>query len=564
MSLDNIKTLAGRAMLRGWEVRTGIEQFAHVASKITGKNINIEWSQSISTAAVQGKGSTPTIYLQNIKDDERISRADFVKFVGYVVHEILHVAYTNFNINAQGNYLHRLHNAVEDAWIETRAIRENLFGNIEWVLHTLLRGMVEQARDAVQDWSDPAQYPFLLAVYARQYPIPALPLPAGLDPIFAEATRRIASVTSSRDTLKIAEWVYTQLQQIPPQQEEQQQEEQQQEEQQQEEGQEEGQQAGEPQEGEGKQAGADGEQQQDDEAGADGADTEGNGKQAGDQQDGDQQGANETSSPARAPQGEPTGGIEVEPCVTLGSGGTGGSFDRAGDMEKKPFTMEGRINSTDITVPGKLRFELRKLFERTAREDFEVNLKSGSINAGALFKAGNSDRLFRRRDEDEGIESAVVIVLDCSGSMHSKMSTVVGACVAIMKSLEDAGVEVAVLTFHSKTAVLKSFTQSSRSVMDTLGRLCPIGGTNDYHAIRVAHEMLIRHRAQRKVCLSITDGEGDVEATRRQCKAGTALGIQTIGVGIGYNVNRVYKDAVRVDNVQDLGGVAFSRLKAAA
>ena len=50
---------------------------------------------------------------------------------------------------------------MEDAWIETRAIRENLFGNIEWVLHTLLRGMVEQARAAVQDWSDPAQYPFL-------------------------------------------------------------------------------------------------------------------------------------------------------------------------------------------------------------------------------------------------------------------------------------------------------------------------------------------------------------------------------------------------------------------
>jgi hypothetical protein len=62
----------------------------------------------------------------------------------------------------------------------------------------------------------------------------------------------------------------------------------------------------------------------------------------------------------------------------------------------------------------------------------------------------------------------------------------------------------------------------------------------------------------------LTDGEGNPQATRAQCDSGTRLGITTIGIGIQENVSRVYPNAVRVDKLEDMGTVAFTKLKLAA
>jgi cobalamin biosynthesis protein CobT len=90
------------------------------------------------------------------------------------------------------------------------------------------------------------------------------------------------------------------------------------------------------------------------------------------------------------------------------------------------------------------------------------------------------------------------------------------------------------------------------------------GGTNDYAALNFAHGLLLRRSEERKVCFVLTDGEGSPNATRDQCNAGTRLGITTIGIGIQENVSRVYPNAVQVNNLADMGTVAFNRLKLAA
>ena len=199
----------------GWEFRPAITLFAHkICAALTLPEVTIEWCEGTQTAAISSKGK---IRLANVKDDAILTRKDLSKYAGFVVHELLHRKYTNFNVRGSNQYIDALHNAIEDAWIESKAINANLTGNIAELLGTLIDDMSTQALTHVQsdgskiDWSDPAQYPFVLAVYARPHATIKVPVAKGLKPIFDEAVRRTAHCNSSFDTLAVAVWVYERL-----------------------------------------------------------------------------------------------------------------------------------------------------------------------------------------------------------------------------------------------------------------------------------------------------------------------------------------------------------------
>jgi hypothetical protein len=149
-----------------------------------------------------------------------LTKADLMRYVGYGVHELLHWTYTNFDATKKGwdhsQYVAQLHNALEDAFIEHKGIKASLTGNIEELLTALINGVVTESMTEVTDWSNPAQYPFVLAVYARRHATIKVPLAEGLQPIFAEAAKRLNNANDSFDTLQIAIWVFNELNQIKP------------------------------------------------------------------------------------------------------------------------------------------------------------------------------------------------------------------------------------------------------------------------------------------------------------------------------------------------------------
>ena len=214
----NPNILLNRPAIRGHELRKGVESFAHhICAGLKLRQVRVEWVGGISTAAINAAGD---MYLAAVRDDALIKRADVLRYLGFVVHELLHRRYTDFSVECKygdPRMLRVLHNAIEDAWIERRAIRSGLLGNIEALLVGLLREMTDRARAEVADWTDPAQYPFALAVTCRAYPGVSVPLAQGLAPIFEEASRRIDSCQSSTDTLDLARWVLAQLQSLPQQ-----------------------------------------------------------------------------------------------------------------------------------------------------------------------------------------------------------------------------------------------------------------------------------------------------------------------------------------------------------
>ena len=222
-------------------------------------------------------------------------------------------------------------------------------------------------------------------------------------------------------------------------------------------------------------------------------------------------------------------------------------------------------------IPAKLRYTVRKLFENSGFEEFQNNRKSGVLNVRALPTMAHNDRLFKRRKEHDGIDSAVTIVLDVSGSMFrqakpldSKMYHAILATYALLDTLSKAGVATSVVTFGCEVSLLKDFNVPYQRVRPMLERLHSGGGTQDFTALQYAHGLLLNRQEERKVCFFLTDGIGNADACREQALSGENLGITTIGVGIRSDVTHIYNNAVTIEKLEDMGTVAFDKLKLAA
>jgi hypothetical protein len=198
----------------GWEFREAIEAATHkIAADLGLSGVTVTWNGGITTAGINTYGQ---IHLANVKDDALLTRAELMKYSGFVIHELLHRKYTDFNATSNIQYVDQLCNALEDARIEHLAIDNQLTGNVTQLLTVLIDRMVGEALATVSDWTDPRQYPFVLAVYTRKHATVKVPLALGLAPIFDEAVTRLETCTDSTQTLRLAQWVFDQLQVVNP------------------------------------------------------------------------------------------------------------------------------------------------------------------------------------------------------------------------------------------------------------------------------------------------------------------------------------------------------------
>ncbi len=122
-----------------------------------------------------------------------------------------------------------------------------------------------------------------------------------------------------------------------------------------------------------------------------------------------------------------------------------------------------------------------------------------------------------------------------------------------------------VVAFGACTHVIKPFGSPWRRAVPTLEHIGPEGDTCDYHALRLSHDHILRHPAQRRVVFAITDGQGDMDRTRAQRMSGEALGIQHLGIGIQEDCSYTWgPQSVTINTPADLGRVAFQQLRRAA
>lgn len=538
----NIETILARPSVRGLEFRLGIEAYAHkVGSALDLSRVRVLWRHDVQTAGINDYGD---LYLAGVLDEAVVSRALVAKYAGYVVHELLHHKYTDFGQQSADQYIRILHNAVEDGWIENTGINSGLLGNIGPLLGDMIDNMTREALDTVPDWNDPRQYPYVLAVHCRKHATIKCPTNPALTSIFDEAARRCLSATSSTDTLAIAVWVYEQIKQASKDKPK-----------------------GDGKK-EGKKKGEDG----------NGPSKPSDGPTSPDQGEGEGEGADKTDKPSKAPSGpvQSPEGVEARPVEPkLSEGGLMGNYSSDISVRHESYHLSGFPiqDLVNAPVPARLRYEVKRLFDDSGLSDFTRNRKAGVVNVHALpTVASGNDRVFKRRLEVEGVDSAVVICLDVSGSMFDVnyhitkplIGPAVQTCRALLETLDAAGVKTAVLCFGSALSVPKGFNKSARQASALLGTVHAGGGTSDYAALRYAHQLLALRHERRKIAFVITDGRGQPDAVRQQVNSGKALGVTTIGIGIKSDVSDIYGQAVTVSDIADLGNASFKQIKLAA
>jgi len=569
--ITTIQQMLGRRSVRGYQFRSAIDSFFHHAAQALGvKHPRLIWCVGTQTACVNAKG---VVKVANIQDDAVITQATMIKYVGFIIHELLHSKYTDFNVQSSIAYVQRLHNAVEDAYIEHAGIAANLLGNITGVLTSLIDDMVDQALAAKVDWTNPAQYPFALAVYCRRHATQKVPVALGLKPIFDEAFKRTMVAKSSADTLSIAEWVYNQLPKTADAPKLDQPDQPQDGDAGDQDGQSQNGDAGQPQDGQPQDGQAQGDAGDASEDGQNAPTSPDQGQGDGDPKGDPDNGADAPDAGSAKPITSKTEAVLVEPSNKAPKGqATHGTYAEHSSLKKDGahVGMNQRITLTNA-VPARLRFEVKRLFDNSDTSNYNPNQRAGKINSRTLktIPIGNVN-LFKRREEVEGIDSAVVIVLDVSNSMFgydikaSNISPAVQTCAALLETLSAANVSTAVLTFGDEASIIKPFSAPYKRTLPLLQAVGNGGATNDFFALRYAHNMLLGRREERKICFVITDGDGNRNAVKQQADAGRNLGITTIGIGICNDVTSTYGQGITISNVTDLGTATFKQIKLAA
>jgi hypothetical protein len=567
-------------MYRGYQVKQGIATLVNKLGQINkGKDFEVVFRGNGAATDI-----TSTVFLPRIDDDAFVTTAEFNRLCGYVIHEVDgHVLQTS-TLSVSNVYLHQLWNALEDGWIEGNTIDSGRVPNAQRLLTNLVDYHYQQALEADIDWADPRQWPFALALWSRRYLRIRPPVPAPIADIFDEAISRPAA--KSEDNLKIARWVYDQLDEYLRENDK----------------------PDEPRPDDESDDGESGEGSGGDSDGESGDDSDGeSGGESGESGDGksggDAGGESGESSEGESPDGygkglgdiqdptavEPTPEGRIESVSQRDSRVLAESYEPR-KRQDVPITHEvptsfGEtayhvswrvdVKWKSIHTPAKLRYELNRLFEGSAREQWNNGQRAGQINAGALSRHSFDDAVFRRRQEDEGIDTALSIIIDASGSTEgarekgqpaiyqAEFATVE----AIYNALRGTNVAIETYCYGDETVRVTNFGDGLNVFRANANGAWKNTGldNNDLQPLLIAHRSLLARPEKRKIVLFLTDG--GVYAKQevfKQSVIGANLGITTIGVGIYCNLNGIFPQHVRINDLRSLANTSFAQIKLAA
>ncbi len=186
--------------------------------------------------------------------------------------------------------------------------------------------------------------------------------------------------------------------------------------------------------------------------------------------------------------------------------------------------------------------------------------RRGALHTGSLHKlqTGNP-RIFRKEAEQAGLNTAVHILLDVSGSMSgAPIALARQICFAVAKALENIqGVNPAVTAFPATASTSSVFPimRHGQKVPNSFD-INASGGTPLAAALWWVMQTMLPLREQRKIILIITDGVPDsTHAARQALHIAQKLGFEVYGVGIrDDHIAQLLPQTSRVIN--DLSGLA--------
>jgi hypothetical protein len=248
-----------------------------------------------------------------------------------------------------------------------------------------------------------------------------------------------------------------------------------------------------------------------------------------------------------------------------------------GYLKKK--VINDYITSNARPMATKLRLKL----QTRSRDRYEYGKKRGKLHNGSLHRliSGNdkvAEKVFRQRIVSDTTDTAVCLLVDCSGSMSgSKFDMACAGAGALAEALKPINIAYSIYGFTNTVVdedpIIWLFTEFGERVAqpELIKRFDKVSGglwqNTDGDAIAYATARLSQRKEHRKVLLVLSDGSpagrdhaGDVEAyTLKTVQHAESMGVDVYGIGIcDTNVTRFYKKNVVVNDLSNLSNTILS------
>ena len=257
-----------------------------------------------------------------------------------------------------------------------------------------------------------------------------------------------------------------------------------------------------------------------------------------------------------------------------------------------------------IKLANKLQRQLMAKQNRAWAFDLEEGLLDSSKLTRVIIDPFNSLSFKKEKDYDFK-DTVVTLLIDNSGSMRGRPITIAALCADILsRTLERCSVKVEILGFTTKNwkggksreewnksgkpknpgrlndlrhIIYKSADIHWRQSKKNLGLMLKEGLLKeniDGEAITWAYSRLIKRKEERKILMVISDG-APVDDSTLSVNSGDFLekhlkkvvktienksDIEILAIGIGHDVSRYYKRAIKITDVQELGDVMIEQL----
>ena len=255
-------------------------------------------------------------------------------------------------------------------------------------------------------------------------------------------------------------------------------------------------------------------------------------------------------------------------------------------------------------LANKLQRQLLAKQNRSWSFDLEEGLLDSSKLTRIIMDPYNSLSFKKEKDLDFK-DTIVTLLIDNSGSMRGRPITIAAICADILsRTLERCSVKVEILGFTTKNwkggqsrekwnkyskpktpgrlndlrhIVYKSGDTHWRQAKNNLGLMLKEGLLKeniDGEAITWAYSRLKKRKEERKILMVISDG-APVDDSTLSVNSGDFLekhlkktvkyieeksDVEILAIGIGHDVSRYYKKAIKITDVNELGDVMISQL----
>ena len=283
------------------------------------------------------------------------------------------------------------------------------------------------------------------------------------------------------------------------------------------------------------------------------------------------------------------------------------NLENADEANKLRKTLDQQlIGFQDVItkLANKLQRQLLAKQNRAWEFDLEEGLLDSSKLPRIIMDPYNSLSFKKEKDLDFK-DTVVTLLIDNSGSMRGRPITIAAICADILsRTLERCSVKVEILGFTTKNwkggqsrelwnknnkpktpgrlndlrhIIYKGADTHWRKAKDNLGLMLKEGLLKeniDGEAITWAFNRIKKRKEERKILMVISDG-APVDDSTLSVNSGDFLekhlkkmvkfiedksAIEILAIGIGHDVSRYYKRAIKITDVNELGDVMISQL----